>query len=92
MKLITAGRLNRLWKEARKEATPSAAGLMSAKDKEKLDGIDENLMTSVDTSLSLSSTNPVQNRTVTEELGKKAEGKGLKFSVVGGILTVTYQE
>ncbi len=136
MKLITAGRLNRLWKEGRKEATTSAAGLMSAKDKkkldgikeatptsaglmsakdkeklndikeattsaaglmsakdkEKLDGIDENLMTSVDAALSLSSANPVQNKAVAEELGKKAEGEGLKFSVVGGILTVTYQE
>ena len=49
-------------------------------------------MPDVDQTLSDTSENPVQNKAVTKELGKKAEGEGLKFSVVGGILTVTYQE
>ena len=134
MKLITAGKLNRLWKEIKKgatqsaaglmspedkkkldgiknvtqsaaglmspkdkkkldgikEATTSDAGLMSAADKEKLDGIDENLMTAVDASLSASSANPVQNKVVKAALDKKVSGEGLTFSVVNGILTVTY--
>ena len=47
------------------EATTSAAGLMSATDKAKLDGIEaEANKTVVDSALSDSSTNPVQNKVV----------------------------
>lgn len=46
-------------------ATTSAAGLMSAADKTKLDGIAEGAnKTAVDSALSASSTNPVQNKVV----------------------------
>lgn len=46
-------------------ATTSTAGLMSASDKSKLDGIDtEANKTTVDSALSSTSTNPVQNKAV----------------------------
>lgn len=53
-------------------ATTSAAGLMSASDKSKLDGIASgaNKIT-VDSSLSSSSTNPVQNKVVQAALNSK---------------------
>ena len=51
------------------EATEQAAGLMSAKDKKKLNGIDDGAnKTIVDELLSDESTNPVQNKTVTAAL------------------------
>ena len=54
-------------------ATTSAAGLMSAADKEKLDGIATGAnKTTVDSSLSSSSTNPVQNKVINTALGNKA--------------------
>lgn len=55
-------------------ATTSAAGLMSASDKSKLDGIDAgaNKIT-VDEALSSSSTNPVQNKVINTALGNKAD-------------------
>ena len=50
-------------------ATQSAAGLLSAADKRKLDGIGEGAnKTTVDSALSATSTNPVQNKIVTEAL------------------------
>lgn len=54
-------------------ATQSAAGLMSAADKTKLDGIatGANKIT-VDTALSSSSTNPVQNKVINTALAGKA--------------------
>ena len=54
-------------------ATQSANGLMSASDKKKLDGIAEgaNKIT-VDSSLSSTSTNPVQNKVINDALSKKA--------------------
>lgn len=54
-------------------ATASAAGLMSASDKSKLDGIatGANKIT-VDSSLSSSSTNPVQNKVINSALAGKA--------------------
>ena len=54
-------------------ATQSAAGLMSATDKTKLDGIatGANKIT-VDTALSSSSTNPVQNKVINAALANKA--------------------
>lgn len=53
--------------------TTSVNGLMSREDKSKLDGIaTEANKTVVDSSLSSSSTNPVQNKVVTSALGGKA--------------------
>ena len=55
-------------------ATASAAGLMSAADKTKLDGIAEGAnKTVVDSALSVSSTNPVQNKVVKVALDDKAD-------------------
>ena len=51
------------------EATEQTAGLMSAKDKKKLNDIEDGAnKTIVDELLSADSTNPVQNKTVTEAL------------------------
>ena len=53
--------------------TTSANGLMSKEDKSKLDGIaTEANKTVVDSSLSSSSTNPVQNKVVNSALNGKA--------------------
>lgn len=61
--------------------TTSSDGLMSASDKSKLDGIASGATKiTVDTALSSTSTNPVQNKVINSALGKK-----LKKS--GGILT-----
>jgi hypothetical protein len=63
------------------EANTSAAGLMSVDDKKKLDGIDKNAnKTTVDSALSSSSTNPVQNKVINSALAEKVNkenGKGL---------------
>ena len=54
-------------------ATTSTAGLMSSTDKAKLDGIASGAnKTTVDTTLSTSSTNPVRNSVVTSALNGKA--------------------
>ena len=54
-------------------ATSSNAGLMSSSDKEKLDGVAKGATKiTVDSALSTSSTNPVQNKIVTANLGLKA--------------------
>ena len=54
-------------------ATQSANGLMSAADKTKLDGIEEGAnKTVVDTALSDTSTNPVQNKVIDAALAGKA--------------------
>ena len=54
-------------------ATTSAAGLMSASDKTKLDGIATGATKiTVDTALSSSSTNPVQNKVINTALANKA--------------------
>ena len=62
-------------------ATTSTAGLMSAADKTKLNGIATGAnKTTVDSSLSSSSTNPVQNKVINTALGNKVskeDGKGL---------------
>ena len=62
-------------------ATQSSAGLMSAADKTKLDGITANAnKTTVDSALSSTSTNPVQNKAINTALGNKVDkvsGKGL---------------
>lgn len=80
-------------------ATTSANGLMSAEDKTKLNGIAKNAnKTIVDTTLSDSSTNPVQNKVIKTELDKKADKTALdakadktaldgKLDKTGGTLT-----
>lgn len=61
-------------------ASTSTAGLMSASDKTKLDGIDTGAnKTIVDSELSLS-TNPVQSKVIKKELGKR-------LSLSGGTMT-----
>ena len=55
------------------EATEQAAGLMSAKDKKKLNGIEDGAnKTIVDEMLSDGSTNPVQNKAITAALASVA--------------------
>lgn len=62
-------------------ASTSTAGLMSASDKTKLDGIADGAnKTIVDSALSASSTNPIQNKVINTELGKK-------LSLSGGTMT-----
>lgn len=71
-------------------ATTSANGLMSAADKTKLNGIATGATKiTVDTALSSTSTNPVQNKAVKTELDKKADKAALdnKFDKAGGTLT-----
>lgn len=80
-------------------ATQSASGLMSAADKKKLDGIATGTnKTIVDTTLSDSSTNPVQNKVVKAALDNKADKTALdakadktaldgKLDKTGGTLT-----
>lgn len=54
-------------------STVSTNGLMSSNDKTKLDGIESGAnKTVVDTSISPTSTNPVQNRVINTELASKA--------------------
>lgn len=54
-------------------ATQSANGLLSSSDKKKLDGIATGATKiTVDTALSSTSTNPVQNKVINSELSKKA--------------------
>ena len=58
-------------------ASTSNAGLMTAADKTKLDGIEaEANKTIVDSGLSSSSTNPVQNKAISSALGKKLNLSG----------------
>ena len=56
---------------ALKGATTSAAGLMSAADKTKLNGLSQTSIT-VDSALSTTSTNPAQNKVITVALNSKA--------------------
>ena len=77
-KVVNAALAN---KAGKTEASSTAAGLMSATDKSKLDGVAEGAnKTVVDTALSETSTNPVQNKAVNSALGNKVDkvsGKGL---------------
>lgn len=64
-------------------ASTSTAGLMSGSDKTKLDGIATGAnKTIVDSALSSTSTNPVQNKVIKTELGKK-------LSLAGGTMEGT---
>lgn len=68
------------------DATESASGLMSAADKIKLNGIAEGATKiTVDTALSSSSTNPVQNKVINSALGKKLDKSG--GTLTGAITT-----
>lgn len=67
-------------------ATESTSGLMSANDKKKLDGIANGAnKTTVDSDLSASSTNPVQNKTVKSALDGKLSTSG--GTMTGAITT-----
>ena len=70
-------------------ATQSASGLMSAADKKKLDGIAK---IAVDTALSSTSTNPVQNKVIKTELDKKLDKTGgtLTGNLTGKYITGTW--
>lgn len=65
------------------EATTSAAGLMSATDKEKLDGVATGAnKTVVDSSLSTSSTNPLQNNVITAALNNKMDASDIVTTTI----------
>jgi len=71
-------------------ATTSAAGLLSATDKSKLDGIATGATKiTVDSALSSSSTNPVQNKAVNAALEGKADKSQAIFYIQGGGTTDT---
>lgn len=63
------------------DATTEKSGLLSASDKTKLNSIEEGAnKTTVDSALSATSTNPVQNKAINTALGNKVDkvsGKGL---------------
>lgn len=54
------------------DATISKSGFMSASDKSKLDSLNESGDITIDTSLSLTSGNPVSNKVITQALNGKA--------------------
>lgn len=69
------------------DATESASGLMSAADKIKLNGIAEGATKiKVDTSISSTSTNPVQNKVIKTELDKKA-GTAVATTNTNGLMS-----
>ena len=71
-------------------ATASAAGLMSAADKSKLDGIAEGATRiTVDSEISASSANPVMNGTIAVKLSGKADKTDLDYKLdkAGGTIT-----
>lgn len=75
------------------DATESASGLMSAADKIKLNGIAKGATkVTVDTALSNTSTNPVQNKVIKTELDKKLDKTGgtLTGNLTGKYLTGTW--
>ena len=68
-------------------ATTSAAGLMSAIDKSKLNGIEIGAnKTVVDKTFDAASTNPVQNKIIKEALDKKA-GKDVATADADGLMS-----
>ena len=68
-------------------ATQSVSGLMSAADKKKLDGIAAGATKiTVDTSVSSTSTNPVQNKVIKTELDKKA-GTAVATTNTNGLMS-----
>ena len=70
------------------DATESASGLMSAADKIKLNGIAKGATKiKVDTALSSTSTNPVQNKVIKTELDKKA-GTAVATTSANGLMSI----
>lgn len=70
-------------------ATQSAAGLMSATDKTKLDGVEVGAnKTIVDAALSSTSTNPVQNKAVKAALDTKA-GTAVATTSANGLMSAS---
>lgn len=70
-------------------ATQSVSGLMSAADKKKLDGIATGATKiTVDTSISSTSTNPVQNKIIKTELDKKA-GTAVATTSTNGLMSAS---
>ena len=70
-------------------ATNSISGLMSASDKKKLDGIATGATKiTVDTSLSSTSTNPVQNKVINSALSGKA-GTSVATTNTNGLMSAT---
>lgn len=69
-------------------------GLMSNKDKNKLDGIEDGAnKTIVDSALSSTSTNPVQNKVINDKLEDKVDkvnGKGLSTNDLTTVLKTNY--
>lgn len=73
-------------------ATKDTKGLMSASDKAKLDGVGQGAnKTTVDSSLSSTSTNPVQNKTIKSELDNKAnsEHNHNADDITSGVLSIS---
>lgn len=69
------------------DATESTSGLMSAADKIKLNGIAKGATKiKVDTSISSTSTNPVQNKVIKTELDKKA-GTAVATTSTNGLMS-----
>lgn len=72
-------------KAGKDTATASTNGLMSAADKSKLDSISGGtIVASVDSALSDSSTNPVQNQVITAELSEKVNSSELSDVAFSG--------
>ena len=68
-------------------ATATAPGFMSAKDKAKLDGVEDGAnKTIVDATLDATSTNPVQNKAVKAALDKKA-GTAVASTSANGLMS-----
>ncbi len=65
------------------DATISKSGFMSASDKSKLDSLNESGDITIDTSLSLTSGNPVSNRVITQALNGKASTDAVSTSLNG---------
>ena len=65
------------------DATISKSGFMSASDKSKLDSLNESGNITIDTSLSLTSGNPVSNRVITQALNGKASTDAVSTSLNG---------
>ena len=65
------------------DATISKSGFMSASDKSKLDSLNESGDIIIDTSLSLTSGNPVSNRVITQALNGKASTDAVSTSLNG---------
>lgn len=65
------------------DATINKSGFMSASDKSKLDSLNESGDITIDTSLSLTSGNPVSNRVITQALNGKASTDAVSTSLNG---------